>query len=582
MGKGKKERYEVRNLLAQFLAKGQGVEVRERLLQQVVAHVNQGGTQQRIEHIDELASSLAKRCLKNGVLGEEEKNVLREVAEQLFKREELEVFLRLYEKLFQKADFDFLVSALALQVFGATTFAKDIETTGRFFFLGMFFEVAGSTLERAIQFGLFLLEQHRSIFQKVVDRWDELKARRLHAFPEALGEHVRQLLESGSSRPRDALLERLRREVPGVISGRSEISILVLHASWRGAPRGLINAARNWVDQLINALDDNTLAEEVLESVIGVLNSTHPTMPSHYQCEFHPVKRGKELEFAILKAREALTRVSSRGGEIAAFFEPIRCYVTAEQSPIIERWQARLQRRREAEISRGNQALEWLERQRPWLEGELERKRALIQSQPRRGLRPNGADHIDIEVAPLFNAGIRGLVFYPDGRKFPNVRIELLQRRETPHLVSFSFEMMDFQVQRLRDFIGDEKTGSGRPTVAQFKFLIEVVIVDLLYTIVVEGKEPRQRKVAENDQEQNTGPRPIRPHYRRLLPHQHASERAKDRARQTYSKSADWQLPEGVTFVKARYRDGQLEYNYPTGPIGVYADRDLFNSGRSS
>jgi hypothetical protein len=280
-------------------------------------------------------------------------------------------------------------------------------------------------------------------------------------------------------------------------------------------------------------------------------------------------------------AKKVVT-TTARDSALAALVEPIQCYVTANQCLIVERCQDRLQQRRELEISRGEQALEWLERQRPWLKEELERKRSLIQSQPRRGLRPGGADHIDIEVTPLFNSGIRGIIFHPEERQFPNVRIELLRRMETPHLVSFSFPMVDFQVLRLAEFLGEEKPGSGRPNAEQLKFLLEIVIVNLLYTIVVEGKEPRQRKAVETDQTQTSGPRPIRPHYRRLLPHQHASKAALERAQQTYGKPTGWKLPDGVTFVRARYHEGVLEYNYPTGPIGVYTDRDLFSSGRSS
>jgi hypothetical protein len=192
-------------------------------------------------------------------------------------------------------------------------------------------------------------------------------------------------------------------------------------------------------------------------------------------------------------------------------------------------------------------------------------------------LRPHGADHIDVDVTLLRHNGLRAVVFYPEDHTFPDIRIELLTKElETPHLIALSVEMADLSLDKVIKR-GDTSASPDQLNPKQYKLLLEMVIIDILYRIVVEGKELRPKKVSR-DTDHKEGPKTssVRPHLRRLTGDRKASAEAQERAR----SAMGWHLPSGMTFVAAHYRGNQLVYDYPTEAVGVYSDVDLFDNGR--
>lgn len=199
-------------------------------------------------------------------------------------------------------------------------------------------------------------------------------------------------------------------------------------------------------------------------------------------------------------------------------------------------------------------------------------KRAAILSRPRYGIRPDGADHIDILVSPLRNAGIRSVAFHPEWCDFPDTKLDLLARVETPHLLVRPGTLNGLQLQ-LQQAVLFNSTHSDT---AVLHSLLEFILIDMLYKIIVEGKElrkPAKKKGGEKSEVPKTVA--IRPHYHPLQPGHQASPTALEAAKKALKLKS---LPPGVTFVRAHYRgnpDG-LEYNLPNEPIGIYSDQDLF------
>ncbi len=193
---------------------------------------------------------------------------------------------------------------------------------------------------------------------------------------------------------------------------------------------------------------------------------------------------------------------------------------------------------------------------------------------PRRGLRPGGYDHIEVHSVPLRNAGIRAVVFHPEGCDFPNVRVHILVRKETPTLFTFRTELKDFELGLHDEVVRSKIHFDHRDELAE---LLEFTVVDMLYRIVAAEKELREKKSkwsSTGSEGNSPSPRtiPVRPFLRRLVEGRHATGYAQANATQVMG----WRtLPPGFTFVLPTIRGGNLVYDLPTQPTAVYTDDDL-------
>lgn len=190
-----------------------------------------------------------------------------------------------------------------------------------------------------------------------------------------------------------------------------------------------------------------------------------------------------------------------------------------------------------------------------------------IETRPRRGLRPNGLDHIEVRLTPLNNAGILGLIFHPEGHNFPDVGIEIVYQKMTPHLLTYRTTMNGLEHVRWEELYCNERhIGQER----LLHLMLCYMAYDALHRIVTE-----QRPIREHPSRKGgaggTGQASVRP-YMRMLPVGH---RVSNAALEAAQRDMGYLPPQGMTFVQAFFRNNELEYDMPSEPFAIYGDEDI-------
>ena len=549
MGKKNGKANEIKNLLVQLLAGMLDGTKKEETERQIAKYLTTENEVLAGERLDEVLRVVGKKFCKKPESEAAISSFLRAFIENMFDAERFDQFVR-NNRLVLEANTRRLILNDELDENEPATWM----ISGRVKFDDAFFEVAGSTLERSIQFGLRLLAQRQRCIQDTADRWDHLGGLSPGEFYKTID---------------------LMPDYQAMI-WIDQVVISIIRKSLSSAP--VYSVFHGWIDRLIEAIGSNDFAERILEGLLLYANVNHEANADHgsandqVRCTIRAVPKGQEQEYAEQSLQSELVRGFDTEALLEEIAGPPVCCIKADQKLAVKDFFMRQERRCADATENSQNMLAWCERHHTEIDAENERKRSLILSDARRGLRPNGADHIEIDLAPLRSFGLRAIVFYPEGHVFPNTKIELLAATKTPHCFAVSGELTDFRVD---DRIINLHCGMGRQgrlTREQYRWFLETVIVDILYRLVVQGKELRQKKRMPGD----SGPtemavQSVRPHMRRLLDGQNASPEARERAQ----RSMGWKLPPGKTFVEAFCRGGQITYDYPTQAVAVYGNEDL-------
>jgi hypothetical protein len=117
--------------------------------------------------------------------------------------------------------------------------------------------------------------------------------------------------------------------------------------------------------------------------------------------------------------------------------------------------------------------------------------------------------------------------------------------------------------------------------VSSVREVLEFVVLDAVYRLVsAPAKGSGSRVNGASRERESLGTHSVRPHLRKLLPGQQASDQALSAA----ASDLGWRLPRGMTFVRAHYRGdptgggGHLEHEIAYTPIMTYTDDDFFEA----
>jgi hypothetical protein len=330
------------------------------------------------------------------------------------------------------------------------------------------------------------------------------------------------------------------------------------------APPTAATPQKEWFHRLIEALDsNNSAAEDVFRSLIGILLIQ---------------KKDGKLVFLVTKESSTEEKLVNFYSNLPdRFSNPDIIFVTdPPHKKILDRWWERNVEQLSEIADKGDKLLEWFGAHELHLAETSSSKLDDIRHRPVRALRPHGYDHVEVNVLPLWGSGVRAVVFRPEKTTFPDVGLEILVRKETPHLITYQTSLKSLEkdlgeMEALHNLaFRDEKI---------LYRLLKFVVVDMLHRIVVGERALKRKKVNEDGGAMHGEHRyPVRPHLRRLLEGQNASQEAKVRA----EESLGYSLPPGITFVRAHYSHGRIVYDLPTTAFATYGDEDLFDLGGES
>ncbi|MCG3770611.1 MAG: hypothetical protein JW384_01761 [Nitrosomonadaceae bacterium] len=467
---------------------------------------------ERIRRLDMMMVYLERQYGKDHATKYISIELIRRFSEYLFDNDALDLYLQVSIEIFKSG---VNMQRATLKPAKHVTYSE-LLNLARQWFLNEFHRAAGTSLELSIKLSLFLLSKIAMASEQEV---------------------VTNLKGRGDFRLQCAI---------------SYQQILVAAIT----PPSAQTVGHEWLDCIIEAVEENSVANEVLDSIMGILALGSPDGQVHA---------------GVLPADQLLNLGLSITGNLRYLSENPGIVTHPHNMDVLDRWIKNRNRKTEEDKRRGEKILEKFCRERDRVTQELRIKKQEILEKSRRLLRTSGVDHIEINVSPLWNAGVRAVMLYPEGHDFPNVGVKVLVRKETPHMLAFPGEFLNF---KLNLFEGTLENTTHNNQVSLLTFLLEYILVDMMHRLMVEARELKPWRPTFVVIGEARPHRPVRPHLRRLQPGQKPSEQAQHDAQEGGWKT----LPPGVTFVNLHYRGGQLEYDFPAEPVGVYDDDDLFNT----
>lgn len=348
-------------------------------------------------------------------------------------------------------------------------------------------------------------------------------------------------------------------------SGEGELLVAaqsVLQASVQCAPSPKLPMKR-WFEQLLDACMTNMQVREVLDSILMLVNLQVIKNPWQYQTVF--------MEEA--EAEATWKKIASYRGR-ANWSSPIIWLPERHRQPFAE-FGAALKKARMESVERGAKVLERFVAKRSELVRAAHDRIADVMRNAHRGFRPNGQDHVEIQVAPLYTIGFRGLIFHPENRVLPNLGIELVRRGETPHLFTMEVELdIRESLQRYAETAA-RALGNNTYPVDQLSDLLFTVLADILHRVTIGDRPLRAKAKHESHEAEGREVDPtvgVRPYLNKLG----AGHKASDESQRLCREVFGWSLPPGRTFVPAHYRNGTMDNPMPTAPRVIYRDDDLF------
>lgn len=521
--------YNVENDLKRLLFDEEREQKQRQLKRRIVNFILESEKENRLKRFDEVVMYLERTYWQHRETKGLSAYLLQELSAELFKRQQLEFLLKVFTTLIyveKEAD------PFKLMLTNGNAPKEELLAAARRWFLVEFLRCAGKTLERSMQLALFLLEQF------------------------SLG---------GEITYRDYHNKISKGQQLGSATQPAMAAFLIIFLSATCPPHPDI-PQKLWLEKLIEGAQKDRVVGEVLASVKNILVLHRPDD----KCLVYGLEDTSSKAIADILAKQFTTP----GNWQASLFNPYML-LKKEHDELLMAWWKEWTKKTDQEKEEGERILKWFGENFETIDKIFLRKCQEIVEQPRRGLRPNGYDHIDVNITPLRNIGIRSIVFHPEGQMFPDVGLDIIVRKETPHLFSFPASLENFQL----DISFDAFYNATHQSFEKLFVLLNFIIVDIMHRIIVEGKELRAKKkwMQTGDETIEMRPKtiPVRPFIRHLPEGYKASEEAKARGEAYYG----WKLPPGVTFVATHYRGQKLEYGLPTSPVAIYSDEDLFEIG---
>lgn len=455
----------------------------------------------------------------------------------------------------------------------------------RMWFMLAWHRYIGASEVQSARFALLLLERVGRLTQQAHDAGELSDVRATFRRLTALGIDAERLrtvvaaLERGASMSEaSALLGdvstsaqlRLRNEVLARTPSMQILELLEMLLEDAVSPTHHDTPAKWWIERLIEASSHDDAVSEVLSSMFRVLTIFRPDFRTDVL---------EQLDTSTATAAEFVAERMIAGASIPPTATP-RLVLSRRHARLLREWNARELQADAGRRSRGDEVIARFAACRDRVRDETRRRWEDVCTCPRYGLLPDGRDHIEILVEPLWNAGVRGFAFHPEGHDFPDVDIDLLVRKETPHLVAFRVP-----VGATLAVAEDVVRNLAHPDLDILREMLHTVVIDAMHRIVVGGRPVRRRTAAHPSRvEQHIVDRTMldlepesserRAHFRRLPEGQHVSEVARTRA----LEQRGW-IPAGCTFVRAHYQERRLVYALPARQSIVYTADDLFDFG---
>jgi len=390
-----------------------------------------------------------------------------------------------------------------------------------------FFRAVGGNVELSIKFGLQLLEEYGVLLQKLYDN------------------------ESTTS--------------AAIARSNGTVALHVLRDS-ASAPPHIAIPQRQWFVNIIHAAaDGNEGADQVLAYMMTILSETAKMQLKI--AAINPLNLPKPLRM------DHVSLLKKETGDPHVF-------LSHEEKQWLDSWGQKLTARNAVHRAAGKKILDWVAGHHDEFQRAVDMRRTAIATNPRRGLRPGGSDMASIRVAPVYNAGVRALAFFPDDRMFPDTGVRIMISTTSPHLIAFHSEMAGLRLQ-IRTGALDNHSHDPDKVME----VLEFVVLDIMYNLVSvptitnsTSRSGGKKQNGESGREEHST-HPVRPHLRILLPGQKASIQATSAA----SQHMGWRLPPGMTFVRAHYRGdpsgtgGQIEHDITTPTID-YSDESFFDA----
>jgi hypothetical protein len=325
---------------------------------------------------------------------------------------------------------------------------------------------------------------------------------------------------------------------------------------------------RDWFSNILVAQQTSEAEKEVWISLVTVITNGGRKLPVIKTYIPELLDNRPDIVAEIEESIQAITYDP-------AVLEHPAIAVVRDEKRIFNKWLAENDKVNSAKIEQKLHIIEWYRRNKDRLLEDQAVKMEAISKHPRRGLRPKGLDHIEVHVAPLQQAGIRSVIFYPKG-KFPHVHLELVVKLLTTHLCRVPAELEDFKLQINPNILGKDIFCEE----ADLRGLLEYVIIHVLYQIIAQPTPARtKRKLTSGGRAANSEDEKrsslIRAHLRTLRDGFEPSETATEESKSQFG----WdELPPGFTFVRCHFRGGALEFDLSTPPpVAIYNDEVLLS-----
>jgi hypothetical protein len=246
--------------------------------------------------------------------------------------------------------------------------------------------------------------------------------------------------------------------------------------------------------------------------------------------------------------------------------------VSRAERRIFDDWTQRNDANNQPLLSKTAEVMEWYRVHVDALLLDEKAKCDAIKSHPRRVLLPDGQDHLEVRATPLYQSGLRSVIFYP--KDFPHVDLELVVQLPSPHLARVKATLIDFRLEMPRGVLAE----LGLYKEEELRTLLQYIIIDVMYQIIAKPTgENRKGKKECSDRKTNSSEGQtrirVRPHIRRLPDGWKPGKESLELGVQRLGG-----LPDGFTFVSLYYRGGEIVHDLPSLPTVVYCDEDLYEN----
>jgi hypothetical protein len=333
-----------------------------------------------------------------------------------------------------------------------------------------------------------------------------------------------------------------------------------------------------WLKRLVEMLPSSYAAEEVLASILHVCSFTlhKPWYEAFGEYDDDPAEATESPVLRqLLDQHPGDTQFAANMREWASYlFQPCLRLSEPHASKFREwrdAYSEKVRSRREA----GERTIQWFKANEAEIEREFDRRTLAIMDDSLRTLRAQGGDHVEIEVAALRNAGIRGIVFRSEGHQFPDVGVEIIVRQETPTLVTFRTELHNFELRVHPEIVVRGEHAHEEEALAA---MLEFAVVDAYYRIVAASTEARERRSWQKTGDSSAAVKKRKVSVRGFKRPLRIGQKASEAARKAYLATYGHDMPPGITFVKGYMRDQVIQYAISTTPAVKYRDNDLFTA----